>query len=44
MANMPIIFLLMYCGQTLKNRIYMRLSLVIKKRERRFGKTSEQIK
>jgi undecaprenyl diphosphate synthase len=35
--------LLMYCGQTLKNRIYMRLSLVIK-RERRFGKTSEQIK
>jgi undecaprenyl diphosphate synthase len=35
--------LLMYCGQTLKNKIYMRLSLVIK-RERRFGKTSEQIK
>jgi undecaprenyl diphosphate synthase len=28
---------------TLKNKIYMRLSLVIK-RERRFGKTSEQIK
>jgi uncharacterized protein YqgQ len=27
----------MYCGQTLKNKIYMRLSLVIK-RERRFEK------
>jgi undecaprenyl diphosphate synthase len=30
--------LLMYCGLTLKNKIYMRLSLVIKKRERRFEK------